>query len=174
MKHVLFLALIASANPAAAEVVSASSNGFEVRQTVNLVVPPAEAFDAFRNIGAWWDPEHTYSGDAANLSLALVPGGCFCERLPKGGGVEHMRVAYIEPGKHVVLTGALGPLLYEAVTGVMDVQVKTIAGGAQLTLDYKAAGFAKGGADKLAPAVDSVLAAQMKRYRAYATSRPGS
>jgi hypothetical protein len=154
--------------------VSASSNGFEVRQTVNLVVPPADAFDAFRNIGAWWDPEHTYSGDAANLSLALVPGGCFCERLPKGGGVEHMRVAYIEPGKHVVLTGALGPLLYEAVTGVMDVQVKTIAGGAQLTLDYKAAGFAKGGADKLAPAVDSVLAAQMKRYRAYATSRPGS
>jgi hypothetical protein len=174
MKHVLFLALIASASPAAAEVVSASSNGFEVRQTVNLVVPPADAFDAFRNIGAWWDPEHTYSGDAANLSLALVPGGCFCERLPKGGGVEHMRVAYIEPGKHVVLTGALGPLLYEAVTGVMDVQVKTIAGGAQLTLDYKAAGFAKGGADKLAPAVDSVLAAQMKRYRAYATSRPGS
>jgi hypothetical protein len=174
MKHVLFLALIASASPAAAEVVSASSNGFEVRQTVNLVVPPAEAFDAFRNIGAWWDPEHTYSGDASNLSLALVPGGCFCERLPKGGGVEHMRVAYIEPGKHVVLTGALGPLLYEAVTGVMDVQVKTIAGGAQLTLDYKAAGFAKGGADKLAPAVDSVLAAQMKRYRAYATSRPGS
>ena len=174
MKHLLFLALIASASPAAAEVVSASSNGFEVRQTVNLVVPPAEAFDAFRNIGAWWDPEHTYSGDAANLSLALVPGGCFCERLPKGGGVEHMRVAYIEPGKHVVLTGALGPLLYEAVTGVMDVQVKTIAGGAQLTLDYKVAGFAKGGADKLAPAVDSVLAAQMKRYRAYATSRPGS
>jgi hypothetical protein len=174
MKHVLFLALIASASPAAAEVVSASSNGFEVRQTVNLVVPPADAFDAFRNIGAWWDPEHTYSGDAANLSLALVPGGCFCERLPKGGGVEHMRMAYIEPGKHVVLTGALGPLLYEAVTGVMDVQVKTIAGGAQLTLDYKAAGFAKGGADKLAAAVDSVLAAQMKRYRAYATSRPGS
>jgi hypothetical protein len=174
MKHVLFLALIASASPAAAEVMSASSNGFEVRQTVNLVVPPADAFDAFRNIGAWWDPEHTYSGDAANLSLALVPGGCFCERLPKGGGVEHMRVAYIEPGKHVVLTGALGPLLYEAVTGVMDVQVKTIAGGAQLTLDYKAAGFAKGGADKLAAAVDSVLAAQMKRYRAYATSRPGS
>jgi hypothetical protein len=85
-----------------------------------------------------------------------------------------MRVTYIEPGKHVVLTGALGPLLYEAVTGVMDVQVKTIAGGAQLTLDYKAAGFAKGGADKLAPAVDSVLAGQMKRYRAYATSRPGS
>jgi hypothetical protein len=56
----------------------------------------------------------------------------------------------------------------------MDVQVKTIAGGSQVTLDYRAAGFAKGGADKLAVAVDGVLAAQMKRYRAYATSRPAS
>ena len=174
MRALILGAIALVSTSASAEVVSASSNGFEVRQTVNLVVPPAAAFDAFRTIGAWWDPEHTYSGDSANLSLALVPGGCFCERLPKGGGIEHMRVTYIEPGKHVVLTGALGPLLYEAVTGVMDVQVKTIAGGAQLTLDYKAAGFAKGGADKLAPAVDSVLAGQMKRYRAYATSRPGS
>ena len=174
MRALILGAIALVSTSASAEVVSASSNGFEVRQTVNLVVPPAAAFDAFRNIGAWWDPEHTYSGDSANLSVALVPGGCFCERLPKGGGIEHMRVTYIEPGKHVVLTGALGPLLYEAVTGVMDVQVKTIAGGAQLTLDYKAAGFAKGGADKLAPAVDSVLAGQMKRYRAYATSRPGS
>ena len=174
MRALILGAIALVSTSASAEVVSASSNGFEVRQTVNLVVSPAAAFDAFRNISAWWDPEHTYSGDSANLSLALVPGGCFCERLPKGGGIEHMRVTYIEPGKHVVLTGALGPLLYEAVTGVMDVQVKTIAGGAQLTLDYKAAGFAKGGADKLALAVDSVLAGQMKRYRAYATSRPGS
>jgi hypothetical protein len=122
---------------------------------------------------AWWDPEHTYSGDSANLTLSLIPGGCLCERIPKTrGGVEHLHVAYVEPGKRVVLTGALGPLLYEATTGVMDVQVKTIAGGSQLTLDYKVAGFANGGADKLAPAVDEVLTDQMKRLRAYATSRP--
>jgi hypothetical protein len=54
----------------------------------------------------------------------------------------------------------------------MDVQIKTIAGGSQVTLDYKVAGFATGGADKLAGAVDDVLADQMKRFRAYATSRP--
>ena len=173
MKQILALMLIALAAPAAAEVVSASSNGFEVRETIPLVVPPQIVFDSFRNISAWWDPEHTYSGDSANLSLSLNPGGCFCERLPKvGGGVEHLRVAYVEPGKRIVLTGSLGPLLYEATTGVMDVQVKTIAGGSQLTLDYKAAGFATGGADKIAPAVDEVLAGQMKRLRAYAISRP--
>ena len=168
----LMLALLAS-TPTGAEVVSASANGLEVRQTVNLVVPPEVAWTAFRNVPGWWDPEHTYSGDSANLSLNLTPGGCFCERTPKvGGGVEHMRVVFVEPGKHVVLTGSLGPLLYEATTGVMDIEIKGTGGGSQLTMIYKVAGFANGGADKLAPVVDGVLATQMKRLRAYATSRP--
>jgi hypothetical protein len=173
MKHILAIVLVGLAAPAAADVVSAGPNGFEVREIVPLVVPAGVAFSSFRDVAAWWDPEHTYSGDSTNLSLALVPGGCFCERVPKtGGGIEHLRVTYVEPGKRIVLTGALGPLLYEATTGVMDVQVKTAAGGSQLILDYKVAGFANGGADKLAAAVDSVLAGQMKRFRTYAASRP--
>lgn len=173
MKYLLALGLLLGSSLAKAEIVHASANGFEVRETVSLVVPTDRAYEAFRNLPDWWDAEHTYSGESANLSLALTPGGCFCERIPKtGGGIEHMRVTFVEPGKHVVLTGALGPLLYEATMGVMDVQITRIAGGSQLTLDYKVAGFANGGADKLAGAVDGVLADQMKRYRAYATSRP--
>ena len=165
--------LFLAAAPASAEVVSASANGIEVRETVPLVVPPDAAFKAFGQLPAWWDSEHTYSGDSTNIRLDLIPGGCFCERIPKtGGGVEHMHVAFVDPGKRVVMTGALGPLLYEATTGVMDVQIKTIAGGSQLVLDYKVAGFANGGADKLAPAVDGVLAEQLKRFRTYATGRP--
>ncbi|HEX6071552.1 MAG TPA: ATPase [Sphingomicrobium sp.] len=169
-KFVLVLTIWAS--PAAAEVVSASANGFEVRQTVNLVAPPELAFGAFGDVRGWWDPEHTYSGDSRNLSLELSPGGCFCERFPGGGGIEHLHVTYVEPNKRVVLTGALGPLLYEATAGVMDVQLKSTAGGSQLTLDYRAAGFFNGGAQKLAPLVDQVLGAQMKRFRAYVTARP--
>ena len=41
-----------------------------------------------------------------------------------------------------------------------------------MTLNYRAAGFAKGGADKLAPLVDQVLAEQMKRFRTFAAARP--
>lgn len=175
MKELLVLIPLLAATPASAEVASASSNGFVVRQSVNFVVSPEVTFRAFQNVAGWWDPEHTYSGDSTNLSLNLTPGGCFCERTPKvGGGVEHMRVAFIEPGKHVVLIGSLGPLLYEATTGVMDVEIKGTGGGSQLTMTYKVAGFAAGGADKLAPLVDAVLATQMKRLRAYATSRPRS
>jgi hypothetical protein len=168
----LFLLLLGAAGPAAAEVVSASDNGFEVREAVTLVVPPDDAFSSFQEVGSWWDPQHTYSGKAENLSLNLVPGGCFCERFSKGGGIEHLHVTYVEPGSRAVLSGSLGPLLYEATTGVMDVQVKKVAGGAQVVLDYKVAGFAKGGAAKLAPGVDQVLAAQLKRYREYAASKP--
>jgi len=174
MRGIALIGLLSLASaPAAAEIVSASPNGFEIRHTVNLVAKPEVAFSSFANVGAWWDKAHTYSGDAKNMSLELRPGGCFCEKIPKGGGgIEHMRVSYVEPGKRVVLTGSLGPLLFEAVAGVMDVQIKSSAAGSQLTLNYRAAGFANGGADKMAPLVDQVLAEQMKRFRAFATSRP--
>ena len=171
MKYLAAIALL-TASPAAAEVVSASSNGFEVRETVTLVVPADRAFDSFGKVADWWDPDHTYTGDSRNLSLNLTPGGCFCERFPKGGGIEHLRVTYVEPGKRIVLTGSLGPLLYEATSGVMNVEVKPAAGGSQLTLDYRASGFFNGGAEKLAPQVDEVLAGQIKRLRSYATGRP--
>ena len=47
----------------------------------------------------------------------------------------------------------------------MDIKVERIAGGSRVTMLYRAAGFANGGADKLAPVVDKVLGEQIKRYR---------
>ena len=79
-----------------------------------------------------------------------------------------MRVAYLQPGERIVLTGSLGPLLYEATSGVMDIKVERIAGGSKVTMNYRVSGFAKGGAAKMAPLVDQVLADQLKRFRVYA------
>jgi len=159
--------------PAAAqsEVVSSNPNGFHVRHSVQIVAPVPNAYDAFGQVSSWWDKAHTYSGDSANLSLSISPGGCFCERIPAGGGIEHMRVVFVDPGKRVVLTGSLGPLLYQATTGVMDVQFERIAGGSQVILDYRVAGFAQSDAQKVAPLVDAVLAEQMRGYRQFARSR---
>jgi uncharacterized protein YndB with AHSA1/START domain len=157
---------------ARAEVLSAGPNGFEIQHSVSTVAPPQATFDAFSRVAEWWHADHTYSGDSANLSLSPVPGGCFCEKLPGGGGIEHLRVTYAAPGERLVLTGGLGPLLYEAVAGVMDVKVERIAGGSRLTLSYRAAGFANGGAAKLAPLVDQVLGDQMARYRKFAAALP--
>jgi uncharacterized protein YndB with AHSA1/START domain len=172
MKWLLALAMVTVPATARAEVVSAGSHGFEVRHAVQVVIPQPAAFDAFAQLPAWWNKEHTYSGDSANLSLSLTPGGCFCERLPNGGGIEHMRVAYVVPGEQVVLTGSLGPLLYQATSGVMDVKVERIAGGSRLTLVYRVAGFAAGGAETLAPLVDQVLGDQVARYRKFAAALP--
>ena len=172
MRHIVGFAVLLASAPASAEVVNASANGFEISHTVNLVVKPEAAFAAFGNVAAWWNAEHSYSGSARNMTLALSPGGCFCERFPAGGGIEHMRVTYVDPNKRVVLTGSLGPLLYEATSGVMDVQVKPRAGGSQLVLNYRAAGFFKGGAAATAPIVDKVLGEQLKRYRVFVTAQP--
>ncbi len=172
MKWALALMMLAAPAAAGAEVVSAGPHGFEIRHAVQVVIPEGAAFDAFAQLPAWWNKEHTYSGDSANLSLSLAPGGCFCERLPAGGGIEHMRVTYVVPGEQVVMTGSLGPLLYQATTGVMEVKVSRIAGGSRLTLDYRVAGFASGGAEKLAPLVDQVIGDQMARYRKFAASMP--
>ena len=172
MKWIAAAAALCFSGAAQAEVVKSAANGFHIRHEVQIVVPPANAFAAFGQMPNWWNAEHTYSGKSANLSLSLTPGGCMCERFTDGGGIEHMRVTYVEPGKRAVMTGSLGPLLYLATAGVMDVQFERIAGGTKVTLDYKAAGFAEGGADKLAPVVDGVLGEQMRRYRQFARARP--
>ena len=173
MRHLVLGLALATSAPAAAEVVSADAHGFEVTNSVSIVAPVAQAYAAFGRIGSWWDGEHTYSGKAANLRLALQPGGCFCETEPKGVGVEHMRVGVVMPNERIVMTGALGPVLYEAAAGVMDVKFERAAGGAKVTVNYRAAGFAKGDADKMAPLVDKVLASQLTRYRTFAAKGGG-
>src|SRR5438045_6334069 len=138
MRSVFIAACLLSAAPASAEVISASPTGFEVQEVVNLVVPQPSAYAAFGQVGRWWNKEHTYSGDASRMSLQLRPGGCFCEPLEGGGGVEHMRLTFLKPGEQIVLTGSLGPLLYQATAGVMDARFERIAGGTRLPPNYRA------------------------------------
>jgi uncharacterized protein YndB with AHSA1/START domain len=166
------LSMTVMAAPASAEVLNAGEHGLEIRHVVNLVIPQPIAFAALGQVNQWWGKDHTYSGDSGRMSLQLRPGGCWCESLDNGGGIEHMRVTYIQPGERVVLTGSLGPLLYEATTAVMDIKVDRIAGGSRVTMNYRAAGFAKGGAAGMAPLVDQVLGEQMKRFRVYAAAAP--
>lgn len=172
MRIAILLPALLMATPAPAAVLSASDNGFEVQHSANLVIAQPQAYAAFGQVGRWWSKDHSYSGDAARMTLQLRPGGCFCESIEGGGGVEHMRIAYLQPGERIVLTGSLGPLLYEATSGVMDVKFERIAGGTRVTMNYRAAGFAKGGAAAMAPLVDQVLGEQMKRYRTFAAAMP--
>ncbi|MBB3764264.1 SRPBCC family protein [Sphingomicrobium lutaoense] len=166
----LSLAFLLAA-PAQAEIVSQNANAFHVRHSVQVVVPPEQAYALLTTPSRWWDPEHSYSGDSANLLLDLRPGGCFCERLPDSGGfVEHLRLVQLKPGEALVFTGGLGPLTFEAATGTMVWSVEKIAGGSRISLDYRAFGFPKGNGAALAGPVDRVLGEQMKRLRRQAAA----
>ena len=171
MRYILAgLALLAAA-PANTAIVGAQANGFELRHTADLPLPPGRALAAFADFGSWWSKTHSYSGEEGRMTLDLRAGGCLCERLDGGGGVEHMRVAYYQPGERIVLTGGLGPLLYEATSAVMDVRAIKTATGSRLELNYRAAGFARGNGTQMAAGVDQVLREQVERLRAFARRR---
>ncbi len=115
-----------------AEVASSSGNGFEVRETVEIAASPARVYDRLVHPEAWWDAAHTVSGKAANLSLDAVASHCFCEELPDGGTVEHLLVVYADPGKRLVLRGALGPMQVMGVTGALSVVLAPKDDGTEL------------------------------------------
>ena len=92
----------------AAEVVDSTAAGFTVKQTVMVQAAPQVVYAKLFKIGDWWSPTHTFSHDAHNLSLEEKAGGCFCEKLPNGGGVKHMEVVHLTPPTGVVLHGTLG------------------------------------------------------------------
>lgn len=161
----LVFLLLPAAAPAAAEVKSSSPSGFEVQSRVIVAASPADAYAALARIEEWWNPEHSYSGKAANLSLDPQAGGCFCERLDGGGTVEHLRVVQARPGQLLRLRGGLGPLQAQAVAGTLSWALKPAAGGTEISQTYVVGGYIAGGAEKLAPLVDKVLAEQLERLQ---------
>jgi uncharacterized protein YndB with AHSA1/START domain len=164
----VLVAFLVATIVAQAEVVDSSSNGFTVRTTLTIQAPPNDVYRKFiRNIGDWWSPDHTFSGDSHNLSIEEKAGGCFCEKLPNGGGVRHLEVVNLMPGKSVTLSGALGPLQSMAATGTLTVQFAPAEGGTKLTVTYAVGGYTPGGMNPLASTVDAVIAEQFTRFKNY-------
>jgi Polyketide cyclase / dehydrase and lipid transport len=148
-----------------AEVIDVAANGFEVRESVHVAALPDRVFAELLQPAHWWSSDHTFSRSAANLKLDARAGGCWCESLPDGGSVEHMRVVYLAPGKALRLRGALGPLQGLAVNGAMTWSVKSNGSGSDISLSYVVGGYAKDGFDALAKAVDRVLGEQIARLK---------
>lgn len=160
--------------PASAEVADSADHGFTVRIERQLAAAPDVAWTKLVDeVGAWWDPDHTFSGDSANLSIDARPQGCFCEALPPDGGLSHLTVAYADPGNRLRLSGGLGPLQGLAVSGTLTFELEPGGEGTKLTLTYAVGGYLATGLGGWAPAVDVVLATQMDRLTRYvATGRP--
>ena len=75
-RHKAFVgALLCLAAAANAAVVETGASGFLSTHEVTVSATPADAYKALvTEVGRWWNPAHTYSGDAANLSIDARPG----------------------------------------------------------------------------------------------------
>jgi uncharacterized protein YndB with AHSA1/START domain len=153
--------------PAGADVIDAAPDGFSLKISVDVAAPQADVYRTLVDrIGTWWSADHTWSGDNANLSIDARPGGCWCEKLANGGGVQHMTVAYVDPGKVLRLRGALGPLQSMAVDGSMTFELTKAGDKTHVQLTYTVGGYLPGGLGaRMAQPVNDVLTLQVQRLK---------
>lgn len=177
MMHLLLGFLLATAIvcPVHAAIGDSAANGFSVVETVHIAAAPDRVYAALVAPSQWWSSAHTFSHDASNLSLDATAGGCWCEKLPGQGSVQHLVVVYAAPGHALVMRGALGPLQGLGVNGAMTVALKPAAGGTDLSLTYNVGGYLKDGLASWATPVDGVLAEQVARLKSFIeTGEPAS
>ena len=160
--RMLFTFLAWFALPVFAEVAEIDELGFVSRHVLEIDASPTRVFEALTDdIADWWDPAHTYSGDADNVQLSRT---CLCEDLADGGFVFHMRVDYWRPGTALRLNGGLGPLQKLGASGSMVFDLESADTGTKLNYRYTVNGR---GTKDMAQAVDRVQLAQLQRLARY-------
>ncbi|MDQ3115195.1 MAG: ATPase [Verrucomicrobiota bacterium] len=175
MTHILQAAVVLTTAllfvPAArAKVVSQSASGFMISHETDVSIDPRAAYDAFVEVGRWWNDSHSFSGAAKNISIDPKAGGCWCETLPNGGSVRHMTVVHANPAAMLVFNGGLGPLQFMGVAGSVQVTFKAKDSGTHVSVVYSVGGYDPDGFKEISKAVDAVLAQQVKRYGGFAST----
>lgn len=157
-----------AASAAHAEVTSVNATGFALAYERTVQAQAGEIYAAMTRIGEWWDPAHSWEGKAENLYLDMRIGGCFCENLSNGGGVEHLHLVYFAPGKEIRLTGGLGPLQGMGMGGTLVWALKPGEQGTTVRWTYTVHGHGtEESMGKLAPIVDHVQQQAFDRLLRY-------
>lgn len=81
-----------------------------LRETTTVQASADEAFSAFADLGSWWPPAYTWSGDVLEV-IGIEPrvgGRCF-ERGPHGFECDWGRVLSYEPSRRLVFLWQIGP-----------------------------------------------------------------
>ncbi|MBX9575929.1 MAG: hypothetical protein K2X07_09855 [Caulobacteraceae bacterium] len=156
-------ALVLTAQPAAAEVVARSENGFTLR-FVSQVAADADRIPAsLEALPHWWDGAHSYTGEAANLSLDLKPGGCWCEKMPDGTSFDHGRTTSVQPDR-MLFHAPFGPLRGRATRSDLEMTWRREPTGLTLVWTMTVEGV---GVGAMADPVDAVMAAGFRRWATY-------
>ena len=156
--------------PALAELTRANDSGFVSRHDVVVDASPKDVWLALIAPASWWRSEHTWSGDAANLTLTPQAGGCFCETIPEvdepgrftlQGSVQHMRVIQAYPEAALRMQGALGPLQSEPVIGILTIAISKVDAGTRIVWEYNVGGTMRYEIPVISKAVDGVMGVQL-------------
>lgn len=157
------------AQGAQAEVRVAAPGALVVEHHFQISATPEAAWAVLVHPERYWPSDHTWSGSAANLSLAPEAGGCYCERWA-GGSAQHGVVAMAIPGKQLRIRGALGPFQEMPVTGVLTVSLKAGDGGTEAIVTYRLAGDETSRLADMAGVVDAVVRQQFAGFAALASA----
>lgn len=153
------------AAPAVAEVTAKAPDAIVIQLKAEVALDRDDAWARLLDIASWWNGSHTYSGDAGNLSIDAVAGGCWCE-LWSGGEVQHGRVVAVMPRGMIRFDAPLGPL---QEMGVGTALTFTLSNGVSpsstaIVVDFKVTGSSLSGLDRLAGVIDGVITEQITRY----------
>jgi hypothetical protein len=93
--------------------------------------------------------------------------GCFCERLQGDDGIVHLIVTSVSTNVILRMTGGLGPLGLMGVNGNMTWEFFDADNGTRVRFVYAVGGYAPGGLDAVAGAVDFVIGEALALLKAY-------
>lgn len=156
----LVLALFATG--ASAEVRARTDNGFTLGYERPVRAGPDTVLETVAMPSGWWSSDHTYSGDAANIRLDMIPGGCWCEALP-GGGVKHAEVVMVWPGRRMVRFDApFGPLQGMGAEAVLTMTWSDPPDGGERVLRWTFV-VSGPGTGAMADVIDGVMTEQFRR-----------
>lgn len=170
MKNTLLMAVVlaACAAPANAAIERNDVDAFVITHEVDSSIDEDALWQRMITPSSWWDSGHSWSGDAANMTLEPRAGGCWCEATRQGGSVEHGHVVAFEPARgRLLMRAELGPLQSMAVNGWLEWRVMAReGGGSHVSWRYTVVGRSFDPASGLAAGVDMVLAQQLGRLTA--------
>lgn len=164
MRVLLILPFFIVGSLARAEVVTSSESGFELRHEATSLLEPYELWDILIEPKVWWDGNHTYSGDAANLSLGGKKAGSYWREDWDGGSVIHGQVLTAMEDSKLVLSAPFGPLQGTGATCIWTITLSPAEGGGTLIRSRHVIAGAPGtGLEELAGPVDRVMSNGIER-----------
>ncbi|RYY92004.1 MAG: hypothetical protein EON61_26965 [Alphaproteobacteria bacterium] len=152
---------------AQAELKASAPDALVIQVRAEVPLDRDDAWARLLDVSSWWKSSHTYSGNADNLKIDAVAGGCWCE-LWSGGEVEHGRVVAVMPKEMIRFDAPLGPL---QEMGVSTALTFTLSAGSKpnttsVVVDFNVSGSSLAKLDKLGTVIDGVISEQVASYAA--------